>query len=282
MAKKQNVAKAAPAVEAEEFNVQTEVQEIKEVKKVIVPDEPKKEVWEVKDRTYFLKGSRNALTYTIKSKNIYWFDEELGYEREIKYTTNQKSPFVDDFKGPARLGHIVFEDGVLTVPKEKQTLQKLLSLYHPGLNKIYSEFDAVVDAEDELDSIELEIEALNAAMSMEVDQAEAILRTEIGNRVSTMSSKELKRDLLIFAKRNPSLFLELANDENIEIRNIGIKAVEQKIISLSSDNRTFSWASTGRKLITVPFDENPYSALAAYFKTDDGIEVYQSVEKRLI
>lgn len=282
MAKKQTATKAASVIETEEFDVQTEVQEIKEVKKVIVQDEPVKQSWEIKDRTYFLKGSRNALTYTIKSKNIYWFDEELGYEREIKYTTNQKSPFVDEFKGPARLGHIVFEDGVLTVPKEKQTLQKLLSLYHPGLNKIYSEFDAVVDAEDELDSIELEIEALNAAMSMEVDQAEAILRTEIGNRVSTMSSKELKRDLLIFAKRNPSLFLELANDENIEIRNIGIKAVEQKIISLSSDNRTFSWASTGRKLITVPFDENPYSALAAYFKTDDGIEVYQSVEKRLI
>jgi hypothetical protein len=281
MAKKQTAKKAEPAKAVEEVTtlempvVEKEVKEVKEVAR-------QKPSWEIKDRTYFLNGNKSALTYTIKSKNIYWFDEELGYEREIKYTTNQKSPFVDEFSGPARLGHIVFEDGVLTVPKEKQTLQKLLSLYHPGLNKIYSEFDAVVDAEDELDSIELEIEALNAAMSMEVDQAEAILRTEIGNRVSTMSSKELKRDLLIFAKRNPSLFLELANDENIEIRNIGIKAVEQKIISLSSDNRTFSWASTGRKLITVPFDENPYSALAAYFKTDDGIEVYQSVEKRLV
>ena len=40
--------------------------------------------------------------------------------------------------------------------------------------------------------------------------AEAIMRVEIGSKVSEMSSKELKRDLLIFAKDNPELFLELS------------------------------------------------------------------------
>lgn len=252
-------------------------------KKVVVKEEPKpkKNFWEIKDRTYYLKGGRNALTYTIKSKGIYWFDEEKGYEREIKYTVNQKTPFVDEFQGPARLGHIVFTDGTLVVPKEKQTLQKLLSLYHPQKGKLFEEFDAEEDAEDELDFLELELDALMAARSIDIDQAEAILRTEIGSRVSDMSSKELKRDLLLFAKKDPILFLELVNDENINIRNLAIKSVEQRIINLSDDNRTFSWASTGRKLITVPFDENPYSALAAYFKTDEGVEVFQSVEKRL-
>jgi len=93
--------------------------------------------WEIKDRVYLLKGGKTPLTYTIKSKNMYWFDEEAGYERELKYTLNQKTCFVDEFKGDARLGHIVFENGSLQVPKEKQTLQKLLSLYHPDLNKRY-------------------------------------------------------------------------------------------------------------------------------------------------
>lgn len=255
----------------------------KPVEKVVIKEEPKpkKNTWESKDRTYYLKGGRNALTYTIRSKGIYWFDEEKGYERELKYTLNQNTPFVDEFKGPARLGHIVFTDGTLVVPKEKQTLQKLLSLYHPQKGKLFEEFDAEEDAEDELDFLELELDALTAARSIDIDQAEAILRTEVGSRVSDMSSKELKRDLLLFAKKDPILFLELVNDENINIRNLAIKSVEQRIINLSDDNRTFSWASTGRKLITVPFDENPYSALAAYFKTDEGVEVFQSVEKRL-
>ena len=96
-----------------------------------------------------------------------------------------------------------------------------------------------------------------------------------------MTSKELKRDTMIFARNNPELFLDLVNDSNIDIRNMGIKAVEQGLISLSGDNRTFKWASNDRKLMDVPFDENPYSALASWFKTDDGVEVFKSVEKQL-
>jgi len=243
--------------------------------------EPVKNNWEIKDRVYVLKSGKTPLTYTLKSKNIFWFDEEKGQERELKYTVNQKTCFVDEFKGDGRLAHVVFEDGVLNVPKEKQPLQKLLSLYHPAKDKIYYEFDPVAEAEDELDIINAEIEALLAAQNIELDQAEAIVRTQVGNEVSRMTSKEIKRDLLIFAKNDPNLFLELANDENINIRNTGIRAAENGIIKLSEDQRTFTWATNGKKIITVPFDENPYSALGAYFKTDEGIDVYKAIEKKL-
>ena len=238
-------------------------------------------VWEIKDRSYYLVNGKSPLTYTIKGKNIFWFDKEKGYERELKYTLNQKTCFVDEFKGDARLGHIVFEDGVLNVPKEKQTLQQLMSLYHPDKGSIYEEFDAEAEAEDELDIIELEIDALNAAKSMDIDQAEAIVRSNVGSEVSNMTSKEIKRDLLLFAKNDPVLFLELANDDDINIRNMAIKAAEMGILILSDDQRTFKWASTGKKIMTVPFDEHPYSAFTAFLKTDEGLEVYKSIEKRL-
>lgn len=241
----------------------------------------KNKAWVPKDRTYLLKGGKTPLTYTIRSRNIYYFDEELGYERELKYTVNQKTPFVDEFKGQARLAHIVFEDGILFVPKEKQPLQKLLSVYHPDLNNVYEEFDAEAEAIDELSAIELEIEALNIAKNMDITSAEAIVRVNVGSEINKMTSQEVKRDLLIFAKRDPESFLELANDENVAIRNVGLKAVEQGIVKLSEDQRTFKWASNGRKLMTVPFDENPYSALAAWFKTDEGVEVYSAIEKKL-
>ena len=252
------------------------------VEKTIVQTPVKNQnIWVIKDRVYALKEGLAPLSYTIKSSNIYYFDEEKGYERELKYTNNQKTPFVDEFVGDAKLEHITFEDGTLDVPKSKQTLQKLLSLYHPQRNRLFFEFDPEANAEDELDVMELEVEALNAAMSMEIDQVEAIVRTEVGNKASQMSSKELKRDLINIAKKDPRLFLELANDENINIRNMGIRAVEAGIIKLSPDQRTFTWGSTDRQLATVPYEENPYSALTAYFKTDDGIEVYKAIEKRL-
>jgi hypothetical protein len=127
----------------------------------------------------------------------------------------------------------------------------------------------------------MEMDALNTARDMDVDQAEGILRVQSGSKVSELSSKELKRDLLIFARKQPRLFLELANDDNVQLRNIGIKATERGILKLSSDHRTFMYGETDRKIMTVPFDEHPYSALAAYFKTDEGMEVLNVIEKRL-
>ena len=248
---------------------------------VMKTPKPKKDTWELKNRVYYLKGNKKPVSRSIRSSNIHWFDEEKGYERELKYCSNQRTVFVDEMKGDQRLEHIIFRDGALYVEREKTVLQKLLSLYHPHKDTIYYEYKPQVIAEDQLEDINLEVDALVAARNLDIDTAEAVMRTEIGSKVSGMSSKELKRDLLIFAKKNPSLFLDLVNDENIVLRNFGIRAVEEKILVLSQDQRTISWGSNNRKLLNVPFDEHPYSALAAWFKTDEGMEIYSSIEKRL-
>ena len=263
--------------------VTEEVTQVVEQPKKIVVEKPlpKKNTWEIKDRTYILKGGKTPLSKMIRGSNIYYFDEEKGYERELKHTENQKSCFVDEFKGDARMAHIIFRSGILHVPKNKVTLQKLLSLYHPHRGNIYEEVNEVKKATSQLAWLEFEIMALNAAKDLDIDMAEAVLRVEIGSKVSSMSSKEIKRDLMLYAKRNPRLFLELVTDENVQLRNFGIKAVEMNIIKLSQDQRNFTWASNDRKLCTVPFDEHPYSALAAWFKTDEGMEIYSNIEKRL-
>ena len=273
----------AKTVQQEDVVVEQEVYVAPPAPKAV---EPKKPEWEFKDRTYYLIGRKQPIITTIPGKHtekrsLLWFDPEKGYERELRYATNQPSPFVDEQEGPATLEHIVFRDGSLTVPARKQNLQKLLSLYHPLRDKLYSEFDAVKVAEYDLDDIELEIDALNLAKELDIDMLEAILRVDQGSKVKSMTSKEIKRDALIYAKRNPRLFLELAQDENVQLRNLGVKSVEQGFIKLSQDQRHFTWGSTGRKLFTIPFDENPYSALAAWFKTDEGVEVFQNLQKRL-
>lgn len=122
---------------------------------------------------------------------------------------------------------------------------------------------------------------MNSAMTMEIDFAEAILRVELGSKVNDMSSKEIKRDVILFARNNPELFISLANDENVQLRNFAIRAVEMGIIKISGDQRTFTWGTNDRKLMNVPFDENPYSAFAAWLKTDEGVEVYRSIDKKL-
>jgi len=278
MAKKQET-----KIEVEEPQVQevaVETAPIVEQPKVRERVKPKDE-WEIKDRLYILKGGKKPLSRSIKSTNIFYFDEKKGYERELKYCQNQKTPFVDEMKGDQRLEHIVFRSGNLFVEKEKTTLQKLLSLYHPNRNNIYEEYKPAALAEEEIDVLNMQVDALTAARNVDIDMAEAIMRVEKGSGVSKLSSKELRRDLLVFARNNPKLFLELADDENVMLRNFGIKAVEAGILRLSSDQRNFMWGSNGRKLMVIPFDEHPYTALAHWFKTDEGMEIYSNIEKRL-
>ena len=285
--KKPRTTSAKKPVEKKEIITEASVMEAPVVETPVAKAPEKvKPSWEIKDRRYYLMSGKSPVSYVVPSKHtarkpLLYFDEETNTQREIRYASNQNSVFVDEQSGAVTLAHVAFEDGVLWVGKQNQALQKLLSLYHPLKGLIYAELDKVEVAENNLDDFEIEFEAMAAARSMDVDFAEAIMRAEIGSSVSKMSSSELKRDLYIFAKSNPSLFLELANDENVQLRNIAIRASEMGIIKLSQDQRTFTWGSNGRKLMTVPFDEHPYSAMASYFKTDEGMEVFSSIEKKL-
>ena len=281
MAKKKKVEVEQPQIQEE---IAVQVAPIVEKPKQKTRKEPSKKIidgWEIKDRMYFLTDNKSPLTYLIRGSSIFWFDEEKGYERELKYTSNQRTCFVDEMVGDQRLEHIIFENGQLYVPKNKTVLQKLLSLYHPHKDKVFFEHKPKEIARNEVEVLELEVDALMAARNLDIDTAEAVMRVEMGSKVSEMSSKELKRDLLVYAKKNPELFLELVADENVMLRNFGIKAVEAGLLRLSSDRRNFLWASNDRKLMNVPFDEHPYSALAQWFKTDEGMEIYSNIEKRL-
>ena len=163
------MAKKTKKVEVKEPQVQEEV-----VVKTPPVEQPKikrkepsykkaEDGWEIKNRTYFLRNRQKPLSYLIRSSGIYWFDEEKGYERELKYCQNQKTVFVDEMKGDQRLEHIIFRGGTLLVEKEKVTLQKLLSLYHPHRNKLFQEYTPEVVAQDQMEVLELEVDALLAA-----------------------------------------------------------------------------------------------------------------------
>ena len=186
MAKKQETKK----VEVEEPQIEETVMETAPVVEQPKARERKKpsNEWEIKDRMYLLKGGNKPLSRSIKSANIYWFDQEKGYERELKYCQNQRTPFVDEMKGDQRLEHIIFRAGSLFVPKEQTTLQKLLSLYHPHRDKIYEEFKPAKLAEDEIDILNMQVDALTAARNIDIDMAEAIMRVEKGSEVSKLSS----------------------------------------------------------------------------------------------
>jgi len=244
----------------------------------------KKQDWEIKDRVYILKNDMSPLTYTIQTKHtnkkpLLYFDEELGINRELRLASNQRSLFVEEQDGYSTLQHVIFQDGILNVPRTEVNLQKLLSVYHP--NKKWEEIDDQIIAEDEVEDVEFELQALNLVQSLDISHLEAIMRTELGSAVASLTSKELKRDAYRFARAEPSLFIELSEDEDITLRNLANRAVETGILILTDDNTVFKLGSNGKKIMTIPFDQHPYGALAQYFKTDEGVDLMKSITKKL-
>ena len=250
-----------------------------------MPRKKTSQSWEIRDRVYVLKGGMTPVNYILRSRHhlnkpLQYFDGSIN--RSLRYASNQTSIFEDEQSGDVTLPAIIFKDGKLIVSKENVLLQQFLSLYHPDKEKVYKEFDANKEAETEIKTVEEELEAMNLAKDMPIEDLEAIARAVLHSKVSTMASNEIRRDMLIFARQNPDKFIDLANDENINLRNVAIRAVEMGVIALKEDQRTVYWNNkTKEKIITVPYGENAYSALAAFFKTDEGLDVLQSINNSL-
>ena len=144
--KQTKVESTPPVVEQPKVEKTIETITVDKPKRIEKKNTILKDGWELKNRIYRLKGNKKPLSRSIRSANIHWFDEEKGYERELKYCQNQKTPFVDEMKGDQRLEHIIFRNGMLVIEKEKTVLQKLLSLYHPDRNKMFYEEKPVAKA----------------------------------------------------------------------------------------------------------------------------------------
>ena len=76
--------------------------------------------------------------------------------------------------------------------------------------------------------------------------------------------------------------MELVDDENLKLRNLAVRAVEMGVLHIKQDNRTVVWGDNKKeKVIVAPYGENVYSALALYFKTDEGLDVLQNITNKL-
>jgi hypothetical protein len=93
------------------------------------------------DKVYKLIHS-SPLSFTIPSRStrrfpLLWFDEDQNTNRPLRYAINQKSPFEDEQDGNPLIEPVIFEDGMLRVPKNNPVLQQFL-YYHPMMNNVFA------------------------------------------------------------------------------------------------------------------------------------------------
>ena len=238
------------------------------------------------DKVYKLKNG-SPLSYTLASRNhprfpLMWYDEKNNINRALRYASNQNSPFEDEQDGNIIMEPIVFEDGLLRVPKTNPVLQKFL-YYHPLNNVAFSEVDKEKDASAEVDDLNIEVEALIEARQLSLEQIETLTRVLFGKDPSTVSTAELKRDILVYAKTDPREFLNILNDPELKFQSKIRLFFENKLLALRNNDKEvwFNTSSNKKKMLSIPFGEDPYTMVGHYLQSDEGLDSLKMLEATL-
>jgi hypothetical protein len=239
------------------------------------------------DRIYKLRNDAAPLSFTLPSRNtrrfpLLWFDEENNVNRPLRYAINQKSAFEDEQDGNAIVEPIIFENGFLRVPKNNPVLQQFL-YYHPLNGRSFEEVNYEKDAAKIVESLNSEVDALIQARELSVDQLETVARVMMGKDPSRYTTAELRRDVLIYAKRDPKGFMNLLNDPMLKLQSNVHIFFDQKLITFRNGQKEvwFNTTTNKKKMLSVPYGEDPYHTVALFFRSDDGIDALKMLENSL-
>lgn len=239
------------------------------------------------DKVYKLTKDRAPISFLLpsggsKRQPLLHFDEDKGINRVLRYSSNQKSCFEDEQDGQIVREPVDFQDGFLRVPKNNPVLQEFL-YYHPLNGKKFIEVNEEKDAALEIQQLNLEADALIEARKLSVDQVETISRVLLGKNTESMTSSELRRDILIFVRREPETFLKVINDPMLKLQSNVQLFFDKGLLSFRNKQKEV-WYNTSiskKKMLTVPFGEDPMYIVSSYLQSDDGIEALKMLEKLL-
>ena len=261
-------------------------QETKEAvkKKKKTKPQPKKSTPKYVDKSYKLTRETAPMSLILASRHtnrfpLLHFDEDTGINRPLRYARNQNSPFQDEQDDNAILEPIVFEDGFLYVPKNNQVLQQFLAL-HPGNGRIFVEINKAKEAAEIVSDLNTEVDALIEARQLDVEQVENVARVLFQRDVTTVTTSELRRDILIFAKKDPGGFMRLLKDPMLKLNASIQNIIDKGLLQLRNQKREvwFNTPSNKKKMCNVPYGEDPMYIIASFFQSDDGLESFKHLK----
>lgn len=216
----------------------------------------------------------------LRQNNIVVFDEEKGYNREIRFCPAEKSIYKDEQSEAARREQIVFSEGTLTVQHTNPSLLEYLRL-HPDnvanggslFNEVNTEVDAAKELEDEF--------ALHDAIAViKTSELDTLIPIALSYGISAdMSSIEIKRALLQQAKANPSSFMGLVDSPVVRLKADVITAIDFQILRETADG--MYWYDSNTLIMPTPMGQNTTDVFTRFLMTDKGNPVRDELERQL-
>ncbi len=154
---------------------------------------------------------------------------------------------------------------------------------HPLNGKKFVEVNQEKDAQQELEFLSMEAKAYTEADKLSIGQMENVARVLLGADVSKMSTAELKRDIFVAVKRDPQGFLRQVNDPMLKLQSNVHLFFDKGLLSFRNKQKEvwYNTSTNKKKMLTVPFGEDPMFIVSSYLQSDDGIEALKMLEKLL-
>lgn len=236
--------------------------------------------------TFLLKGAYKSPSYIIQSRHkassplLFW-DEKTKRNRSLRYAKNQPSPFMDEQDEFAITDPIIFEDGELRVPENNPVLIDFLRK-HPRFNQDFYEWDPARETKEKYDLEEAVLEAKITVRGLTIERKKSLLRlfTEKStSAIDKMDVTEINYSVMKLAEQYPFDIVDALDDPETEIDDVATRAIRDGYVSVRNGGRDihYNLKDNKKKALSVPFGEEPISALSSWLKTDDGSMLYQKI-----
>ena len=243
-----------------------------------------KKTQKFEDKSYRLMGDKAPLSYMLPTRHtkrfpILYFNDETGVNRPLRYSANQKSIYEDEQDANVILEPIIFENGLLHVKKTNQLLQQFLNL-HPLKGRSFEQINKERDAKDDVKVLNLEVDALIEARSLSLEQAVEVGRVLFGD-VTRMSTAEIKRDILVFARQEPDEFLNIVSDPQLKFNSKIQSFFDEGILTVNGKDIHFNTKSNKKRMVVVPAGEDHIYIVSSYLQSEEGEQALKLLEKTL-
>lgn len=223
--------------------------------------------------------SGGGIVCPIKT-NVTVFDKEHNRVRQIRYAPNEPSIYVEEQSEHAQREHIVFRDKMLFVPVEKPNLLEFL-MKHPDNRvnggSLFEMIDKSRSAEEELEREFTQFEAISMVRDKDISE---LLPVAMFLGISTnRKSAEIRRDLLMDAKKNPTRFVELFDNPQVKCKSAVLQAVDFQILNKKADG--MYWFDTNRLIVTAAAGLDPVDVMTRFCLTEKGAPVYDRLIEEL-
>jgi hypothetical protein len=154
---------------------------------------------------------------------------------------------------------------------------------HPLNGDVFKELNNEKEATIDIEELNIELDAQIAARSLSLDTMLSVAQLIYGSVIDTMTTPEIKRDILLYAREYPKQFLEMIEDPDLEDSAMASKALNAGMFTLRNNNKEiwFNLPGNKRKLMNIQPGEDPVSLLTIYFESEEGAPIAEIVKSKL-